>query len=238
MNLENELLYSRVSAVWEVLKPHTTWVMVVILVIAIIICLRGYKLCEFLVGIIAFMVFGEIATVVAKNYTDVIYIYLIAFLVAGTIGTLLAVKLYLIGAFLLSFFIGCGIGLNICKLLDNKSAWIILGCGIILGLLGIFLTKHILIISTSMIGGILSGYTITNLLELKAFYTIGIGIVFSIIGMVLQYKIEKMNPKREKRHKAEKYKEVIPTSEIEHEVDTLREEGTQILKEATPKKTE
>ena len=235
MSLNYSMFLEEIKTISGVINENITVFLVIAIAIGLLECFFGYKLFEFMVSIICFVLVGGIGINIGQTYTSVFLILLLIFLVAGTIGAILAVKLYLIGVFIISFLFGCGIGVLINSTMQSENMLIVLIVGILVGILGLFLIKHVLIIGTSISGGVAVGNAVATIANQEQLVAIIIGLVLSIIGILIQYGMDRHRPKY--LGKGPKQTITVPTtSDKENLVDQLRNEGDSLLKEAEPKR--
>lgn len=235
MNLNYNMFLEEIKTINGVINENITVFLVIAIAIGLLECFFGYKLFEFIVSIICFVLVGGIGVSIGQKYTTEFFILLLIFLVAGTIGAILAIKLYLIGVFIISFLFGCGIGLLVNSTIHSESLTIVLIVGVLVGILGVFLIKHVLIIGTSISGGFAVGNAVASIANQEQLIVIIIGTILSVIGILLQYNMDKRRPKH--LGKEPKIISTVPTtSDKENVVDQLRNEGDSLLKEAEPKR--
>ncbi len=154
-------------------------------------CFFGYRLMRFMIALCGFLAGGVVSAVGAYSYaltqfeileqSEVIMIGLIG----GTICGLLANAMYLLGIFLLCSG-GCfAVGLLFLESMDAAAV-----CGVILGIMGVIMTKPIIIISTSISGGRLSSMGLSLLMGSFENQTM-FSVIFAAVGIFIQFSFEK-----------------------------------------------
>ncbi|WP_350342318.1 hypothetical protein PRVXT_001546 [Proteinivorax tanatarense] len=146
-------------------------------------CFRGFKVFKFWVGVIGFFSFGFISMVPIWVGTGEFGIAIFFSILLGILGAILSYKLYLAGVFIL-----CGtLGFLLGGLLTQTMVLAIL-MAIVFGVMSVIFTKPVIIISTSIAGGLLAGNSFFVMLgiNMEAHYSIFLGITFSIGGYFYQ----------------------------------------------------
>lgn len=111
-------------------------------------------------------------------------------LVFGELGAFLAMKLYKLGVFIQCFSTGFIVGLVIFALVSasdlDEAIPIVTILGIITGVIGVLLTKPIIILSTSVSGGMGFGFILAMIFESNMIVGAFLGLVLSVAGVIYQ----------------------------------------------------
>lgn len=155
-------------------------------------CFFGYKLFRIQTAIIGFLVGGIIGliagAIIGGGWTGA----WIGFFVVGVLGAWLSFKLYKLAVFIGGFFWGGLIGLVIGLAIGNSEVATLLIplFGIALGVLGVILTKPIIMISTGLGGGIAIGEFFSMNLGSRGL-GIFLGAMIGLLGIFLQFWMDK-----------------------------------------------
>ena len=167
--------------------------MAVILAFGLLNCIFGYRLLRFWMMLGGFFVGTMLGLFGAHTMgvTDKM-IYLGAMLGVGILLAVIAFFIYKAGIFL----VGAGIGwvMSIYILHPTTSA-VFFACiliGIALGSLGVKYSREVLVVATSLIGGLMAGTAMAHLGSLPEIpYGIGMSAGFALIGILIQFAINK-----------------------------------------------
>lgn len=146
-------------------------------------CFLGYKMFKFWVAVCGFFTFGIMGVVVSNTISDNVGMVMFIGILSASLGAFIAFKLYKVGVFILCGFMGFLLG---CVLTQTVIFGIILA--LVLGVLSVFFVKPVIIISTSITGGLIAGISLARILGINSFaISISIGILFAIFGMLVQF---------------------------------------------------
>ncbi|MBW9172860.1 DUF4203 domain-containing protein [Clostridium estertheticum] len=150
-------------------------------------CFLGYKLFKFWVTVCGFFTFGIMGGVVSNTSSDNAGMAMFIVLLSALLGAFITFKLYKVGIFILCGFMGFLLGY---VLTQAVTLGIIMA--LVLGVLSIFFVRPVIIVSTSLSGGLIAGISLAKVLDISSFATsIIIGILFAIFGMVVQFATNK-----------------------------------------------
>ncbi|MBU3213880.1 hypothetical protein LL033_13950 [Clostridium estertheticum] len=150
-------------------------------------CFLGYKLFKFWVAICGFFTFGIMGGVVSNISSDNAGMLMLIVILSGLLGVFITFKLYKLGIFILCGFMGFLLG-------DVLTQSITLGIimALVLGVLSVFFVRPVIIVSTSLLGGLIAGISLAIVLGISSFATsIIIGVLFAIFGMLVQFATNK-----------------------------------------------
>lgn len=168
-------------------------IMAVILIFGVMNCILGYRLLRFWMMLGGFFLgaalgfFGAYTLEVQEKY-----LYLGIMAGAGVLFAVIAFLIYKAGIFML----GAGIGwtLSIYVIHPTTSA-VFFGCiliGVVLGSLAVKYCREVLIVATSVIGGVMAGLSLSRIGGLPEIpYGIGMSLGFALLGVLIQFAINK-----------------------------------------------
>lgn len=203
--------------------------------VGVVLCFFGYKLCEFFIGFFSFILIGSVGLYFGKGLVNEnLLLEILIFIVVGTIGALLSIKLYKIGVFIFSFFVGIGVITTAMGTITGLSLIVGIVAGVVIGVFAVIMTKHVMIILTSIAGAFYISQYLGALIKLESMYIIAISVLVGVVGMVVQYLIDRMAPKKiGKRNKEQsEIKEPVSTSKIEEDIESMRLDGDDIVDSA------
>lgn len=204
----------------QVVSENMMIALIVTTVIGIFLSMFGLKMIRLwsaLLGLVAGAGIGFAVTELAGLEPMIV--------VGATIGggivlAFLAGFFYRFGIFLLALLSGTYIAI----LFVNPQDWIFLGVclaiGIVISLLALKFVEPIMIVVTSIIGGVLAGDTIATLAELdNPIFRYGIMVLVAIVGGIIQFTLESGKRKKKNLKKAAEIREQNST---ENEVEKAR----------------
>lgn len=150
-------------------------------------CFFGYRLFRFFTALSGFIVGAVIGGVLGAALLGVAGAVLLG-LILGALCGYFAFKLYKLGVFVVCFGAGALIGAAFALLAKSPGQMIALAGvgGFILGVLGVTLTKPVIILSTAAGGGMGAGMMLGTAFDNSALGII-LGIIFLILGILLQF---------------------------------------------------
>lgn len=165
----------------------------IVLVFGAVNCILGYRLLRFWMMIFGFLMgagaglFGVYEAGISSKAA-----YGAAMLIAGVILAVISFAIFKAGIFI----IGAGIGLTVTIYVIHPTTsftfFLCLLTGVGLGLLALRYEREVIIVGTSILGGILSGFATAKLTNMDE---IPFGIIFSIgfalVGMLIQFAINR-----------------------------------------------
>lgn len=165
----------------------------VILVFGILNCILGYRLLRFWMMVGGFLVGGGLALIIVRTMgTQEKSMMMIAALVTGIIFAVIAFLIYKAGVFILAAGIGWALSIYFLHPTSSASFFACILIGVALGSMAVKYCREVLIVSTSLIGGVMAGVSLAKLGDLADFpYGLGMSVVFAIIGMLIQFAINK-----------------------------------------------
>lgn len=165
----------------------------VILVLGILNCVFGYRLLRFWMMIGGFFVGGGLALIIV--HTMGIHgksTMLIAALVTGFVFAVIAFLIYKAGVFILAAGIGWALSIYFLHPTSSASFFACILIGVALGSMAVKYCREVLIVATSLIGGVMSGVSLAKLGNLADIpYGLGMSVGFAVLGMLIQFAINK-----------------------------------------------
>lgn len=165
----------------------------IILVFGVMNCILGYRLLRFWMMLFGFAIgaglgfFGVYQSGAAEKS-----VYIVAMVAAGVALAVVAFLIFNAGIFI----IGAGLGLTISIYLLHPTTsftfflCILIGVGI--GVVAIRYEREVIIVGTSLLGGVLAGMALAKLGGLSEVpYGIGMSAGFAILSMLIQFAINK-----------------------------------------------
>ena len=164
-----------------------------ILVFGLMNCILGYRLLRFWMMLFGFLIGAGIGAFGASQMgiTDKT-IYIVAMVAAGVILAVIAFAIFKAGIFLIGAGLGLSVTIYVIHPTTSFTFFICLLAGVGLGILAMRFEREVIIVGTSLLGGILSGLATAKLANMEE---IPFGIIFSVgyalIGLLIQFAINK-----------------------------------------------
>lgn len=181
----------------------------VLCVFGLMNCILGYRILRFWMMIFGFLI-GAGGGFAATYISGVQDKMVIAGAMAG-LGIVLAIVSFLIyraGIFVLGFGIGISLSIYLVHPTSSFSFFLCILIGVGLGVLAMRYAKGVIIIGTSVLGGVLAGFSIAQIGGLAQFpYGIGMAVGIALLGMLIQFAINK-DHYDEEEDEEEPYKEM------------------------------
>ena len=181
----------------------------VVLVFGIMNCVLGYRLLRFWMMIFGFLIGAGIGlfAVYQIGFGEKLY-YAVGMIGVGLILAILSFAVFKAGIFIMGAGIGLTLTVYIIHPTTSFSFFICLLAGVGLGMLALRYEREVIIVGTSILGGILSGFATAKLANMEE---IPFGIIFSVgfalVGMLIQFAINK--PKYEDDYDGEEDEEEL-----------------------------
>lgn len=177
----------------------------VVLIFGVINCILGYRLLRFWMMLCGFAIGAGIGFGLAYS-GGVTEKYMYAAIMAGTgvVLSIIAFVSYKVGVFILGAGIGIGLGIYVLHPTTSLMFFFCLLLGVGLGVLAMKKAREVLIVGTSLFGGIMAGLSAARLGGLADFpYGIGLSAGFTLLGMLIQFATN-----RNKLEEDEEYDEI------------------------------
>lgn len=198
----------------EELSVIATGVFGVLLIFGILNCLLGYRLLRFWMMLGGFGVGAGIGLFIASTLeVSGRGTYLGIMAVTGIILGVIAFFSYKVGVFVLGAGIGVSLSVYVLHPTTSFVFFICLLLGVGLGSLAVKYSREVLIVSTSLMGGVMAGFSLAKLGEMSEFpYGVLMSIGFAVLGMLIQFATNKPSYSNEEE------------DDYEYEKDTRRKE--------------
>lgn len=197
----------------------------VILILGIMNCTLGYRLLRFWMMTGGFLAGAGIGFLILYFMDiDQKYVYLGGMLLSGILLAVVSFLIYKAGVFLLAAAIGWTVSIWIIHPTSSASFFACVLIGIALGTLSVKFCRQVLIVSTSLIGGIMAGMSLAKIGNLKSFpYGIGMSAGFALLGTLIQFAINKPVAEEDEEEEEEDSDEEVPY-ETDEDTDRFSDE--------------
>ncbi len=180
--------------------PYSTLMLPVLLfTFGVTNCILGYRLMRFWMMLVGFA-FGTTAAYLFVRYMEIEfpdnYVYLGVLLGAGAGFALVSFFLYRAGIFLMAAVLGAAASIYLIYPTTSASFYLCLLIGVILGVGALRYEKPVIIITTSLFGGILAGYSLARLISCPEMYMLLLSLGFVAGGCLVQFLLNK-TPRKE-----------------------------------------
>ena len=177
----------------DFVNRFTMAIFAVILVFGILNCVFGYRLLRFWVMIGGFFVDAGLALIVVHTMgMQEKSTMLIAALATGVVFAVIAFLIYKAGVFILAAGIGWALSIYFLHPTSSASFFACILIGVALGSMAVKYCREVLIVATSLIGGVMSGVSLAKLGNLEDIpYGLGMSVGFAVLGMLIQFAINK-----------------------------------------------
>ena len=204
----------------QVVSENMMIALIVTTVIGIFLSMFGLKLIRLWSALLGLVVGAGIGFAVTELAGLEPMIVVGATIGGGIVLAFLAGFFYRFGIFLLTLLTGTYIAI----LFVNPQDWIFLGVclaiGLVIALLALKFVEPIMIVVTSILGGVLAGDAIATLAELdNPIFRYGIMVLVAIVGGIIQFTLESGKRKKKNLKKAAEIREQNST---ENEVEKAR----------------
>ncbi|MFR6513080.1 MAG: hypothetical protein ACLUP8_03510 [Ruminococcus sp.] len=204
----------------QVVSENMMIALIVTTVIGIFLSMFGLKLIRLWSALLGLVVGGGIGFAVTELAGLEPMIVVGATIGGGIVLAFLAGFFYRFGIFLLALLTGTYIAI----LFVNPQDWIFLGVclaiGLVIALLALKFVEPIMIVVTSILGGVLAGDAIATLAEFdNPIFRYGIMVLVAIVGGIIQFTLESGKRKKKNLKKAAEIREQNST---ENEVEKAR----------------
>lgn len=177
----------------EQLSMAATGVFGILLVFGILNCVLGYRLLRFWMMLGGFLVGAAIGLFIASTLevTDKTY-YAGIMIITGIFLGIVAFLIYKVGVFVLSGGIGLSLSIYILHPTTSAVFFICVLIGLGLGTLAVRYSREVIIVSTSLMGGAMAGFSMAKLGEIREFpYGALMSVGFALLGMLIQFTVNK-----------------------------------------------
>ena len=156
-------------------------------------CILGYRLLRFWMMIFGFCIGAGIGFfLVYRVGTEEKAYYMGAMLGIGVVMAVLAFMIYRAGIFILGAGLGLFLSIYLIHPTSSFSFFLCILIGVGIGVLALRYDREVIIVGTSFLGGVTAGLSLAKLLAMDQIpYGILFGAAFAILGMLIQFAINK-----------------------------------------------
>ena len=168
-------------------------------------CILGYRLLRFWMMIFGFCIGAGIGFfLVYRIGTEEKAYYMGAMLGIGVVMAVLAFMIYRAGIFILGAGLGLFLSIYLIHPTSSFSFFLCILIGVGIGVLALRYDREVIIVGTSFLGGVTAGLSLAKILAMDQIpYGILFGAAFAILGMLIQFAINKPRaakaPRREEQ---------------------------------------
>ena len=160
-----------------------------LLVLGVINCLLGYRLLRFWMMLFGFIIGSGIG--LGAAYTMGIqekYMYAVIMIGIWILLAVIAFISYKVGIFVIGAGIGLGLGIYVFHPTTSLVFFFCILLGVGLGVLAMKWAKAVLIVGTSLLGGIMAGFSLAKLGGLSDIpYGLGLSVLCTALGILVQF---------------------------------------------------
>lgn len=213
----------------EVVPGITMIIFGVILVFGIMNCILGYRLLRFWMMLGGFMLGVSLGFLgVHSMEIQDKYIYIGAMLAGGVVLAIVAFLIYKAGVFMLGAGIGWTVSIYIIHPMTSASFFLCILAGVGLGALGVRYCREVLIVATSLMGGIMAGLSLAKIGNLGEFpYGVAMSAAFALLGILIQFAINKPDEEDEEEDTEDSREEELQPEEIKEQEQMVSRRGGQ-----------
>lgn len=186
-----------------------------LLVLGVINCVLGYRLLRFWMMLFGFLIGGGIGLGVA--YTMGIqekYMYAVIMIGVGILLAVIAFLSYKLGIFIIGAGIGLGLGIYVFHPTTSLVFFFCLLLGVGLGVLAMKWAREVLIVGTSLLGGIMAGFSLAKLGGLADIpYGLVLSAACALLGMLVQFATNRRRIVEEEEYEPEEYEKARKSSD-------------------------
>ena len=200
-------------------------------------CILGYRLLRFWMMIFGFCIGAGIGFfLVYRIDTEEKAYYMVAMLGIGVVMAVLAFMIYRAGIFILGAGLGLFLSIYLIHPTSSFSFFLCILIGVGIGVLALRYDREVIIVGTSFLGGVTAGLSLAKLLAMDQIpYGILFGAAFAILGMLIQFAINKPRaakaPRREEQLDRRSSEERIKKKEVLEDEADQEELEEKILEE-------
>ena len=190
-------------------------------------CILGYRLLRFWMMIFGFRIGAGIGFfLVYRVGTEEKAYYMGAMLGIGVVMAVLAFMIYRAGIFILGAGLGLFLSIYLIHPTSSFSFFLCILIGVGIGVLALRYDREVIIVGTSFLGGVTAGLSLAKLLAMDQIpYGILFGAAFAILGMLIQFAINK--PRAAKATRREEQPDRRSSEERTKKKETLEDEADQ-----------
>lgn len=165
----------------------------IVLLFGILNCFLGYRLLRFWMMLCGF-VMGALAGVWIVHSAEMsgVGMYAAGALLGGIILSIFAFFIYIGGIFILGAGMGITLSIYVLHPTTSLSFFLCILAGVGIGVLATKFAKIVMILGTSIIGGILAGFSVAEICDFPELpYGVLMSLGFALLGVIIQFAINK-----------------------------------------------
>ena len=199
----------------------------VLCVFGLLNCILGYRILRFWMMIFGFCIGAGIGFfLVYRIGTEEKAYYMGAMLGIGVVMAVLAFMIYRAGIFILGAGLGLFLSIYLIHPTSSFSFFLCILIGVGIGVLALRYDREVIIVGTSFLGGVTAGLSLAKLLAMDQIpYGILFGAAFAILGMLIQFAINK--PRAAKATRREEQPDRRSSEERTKKKEALEDEADQ-----------
>lgn len=178
----------------EELSAVAVGVFGVILFFGIMNCILGYRLLRFWMMLGGFLAGAGIGFFAASTFeiTDKV-VYAGIMIATGLALGIIAFLVYKVGVFVMGAGTGFSLSIYILHPTTSSVFFLCVLIGVGLGTMAVRYSREVIIVSTSLMGGVMSGFSLAKLGGMQEFpYGALMSVGFAILGMLIQFAMNKL----------------------------------------------
>lgn len=175
------------------LSGAATVVFAVIFVFGLLNCILGYRILRFWMMLFGFGMGAGLGIIAAfLSGVEGKSIYLAAMVILGVILAAISFLIYRAGIFILGAGIGMSLSIYVIHPTSSAAFFLCILIGVGLGCLAMRYAREVIIVGTSLLGGVMAGFSLGKLGGLANIpYGLAMSAGFVALGMLLQFVINK-----------------------------------------------
>lgn len=170
-----------------------------ILAFGILNCFLGYRLLRFWMMLFGFAIGAGIGVFGAYQFgIQEKYMYLAVGAGCGVVLAIIAFLSYRAGVFIMGAGLGLSLGIYAIHPTSSLTFFLCILAGVGLGVLAVRFEREVLIVGTSILGGVLSGFATAKLLRMEEIpYGILMSAGYAFVGILIQFALNRPSDRQE-----------------------------------------
>ena len=179
----------------EQLNQMAMLVFGVIFVFGLLNCILGYRVLRFWMMLFGFVLgagLGAAAVHMTGMGMEDKKMYLVAMGITGIVLAVISFLIYRAGIFVIGAGIGLVLSIYLIHPTSSATFFLCILIGVGLGILALRYAREVIIVGTSLLGGVLAGISLAKISALQEIpYGVGMSIGFALLGMLIQFAINR-----------------------------------------------
>lgn len=211
-----------------------------IFVFGLLNCILGYRVLRFWMMLFGFGIgagLGAAGVYLTGMGMDDKKMYLAAMGIAGIVLAVISFLVYRAGIFVIGAGIGLALSIYILHPTSSATFFLCILIGVGLGVLALRYAREVIIVGTSLLGGVLAGISLAKLGGLEEIpYGVGMSIGFALLGMLIQFAINRPEDDEEDEEEEDKNEQKDDYEDaLQKEFDNMDYEELEALEEELEK---